>query len=108
MDQIGILKAIKENENIDIVAALNIDRKTEADSFGAPRQLTDGVCIENGEIKSVLDSESYRETLRLFHTLLSNGLLSYTSLSDTHRESAFIITDSRRELLPIKTGKAFG
>ncbi|MBD5082486.1 MAG: DUF3502 domain-containing protein [Ruminococcaceae bacterium] len=95
-DQIDILKSIKENENIDIVAAPNIDKKTEADSFGAPRQVTDGVCIDNGEIKSVLDSESYKETLRLFNTLLSNGLLSYTSLADTHRESAFIITDSRQ------------
>lgn len=95
-DQIDILKTIKENENIDVVAALNIDRKSEADCFGAPKQLTDGVCIENGEIKSVLENESYIETLRMFNTMLSNGLLSYTSLADNHREKAFIITDSKQ------------
>lgn len=95
-EQIDILKTIKEKENIDIVAALNIDKMSEADCFKAPKQLTDGVCIENGEIKSILDSQSYTETLRLFNTLFLNGLLSYSNLSDSHKENAFIITDSRQ------------
>lgn len=95
-DQINILKTIKENENIDVVAALNMDKMREADSFGASKQLIDGVCIEDGEIKSVLDSQSYKETLRLFNTLLSKGLLSYLNLNDNHKESAFIITDSKQ------------
>ncbi|MDE5577910.1 MAG: hypothetical protein K2J11_11040, partial [Oscillospiraceae bacterium] len=95
-EQIDILKTIKENEDIDVVAAFNTDKISEPDCFGAAKQLVDGVCIEDGEIKSVLDSKGYTENLRLFNTLLSEELLSYINLADNHKEAAFIITDNRQ------------
>lgn len=95
-EQIDILNTIKENEDIDVVAAFNIDKISEPDCFGVAKQLVDGVCIEDGKIKSVLDSNGYTENLRLLNTLFSKGLLSYTDLANKHKGAAFIITDNRQ------------
>lgn len=89
LEQTDILESVKANEDVDIVSALNF----ETSSFGVP-EIIDGVCVENGEIKSVLENKTYLDNLKLLNTLNSMELLSRPN-SEEHKEAAFIIIDEK-------------
>lgn len=95
LEQIDILEAIKEHEAVDVAAAFNVEYMCESSAFGVPDTVIDGVYIENGEIKSVFDNKNYLDNLRLFNTLNSKELLRCSNLDDEHKESAFLIINSK-------------